>query len=46
MNKIENISKEKDTEIKVIESLYQKQIDNYNRNISELNKKLLESIKE
>ena len=45
MNKIENISKEKDTEIKVIESLYQKQIDNYNRNISELNKKLLESIK-
>ena len=45
-NKIENIYKEKDEQIKVIELLYQKQIDNYNKNISQLNDKLLKSLKE
>ena len=45
-NKIESIYKEKDEQIKVIESLYQKQIDNCNKNISQLNDKLLQSLKE
>ena len=45
-NKIESIYKEKDDQIKVIESLYQKQIDNCNKNISLLNDKLLQSLKE
>ena len=46
LNKIENINKEKNTEIKVIESLYQKQIDNYNKTITELNNKLVASLNE
>ena len=45
-NKIESIYKEKDEQIKVIESLYQKQIDNCNKSISQLNDKLLQSLKE
>ena len=45
-NKIESISKERDEQIKVIESLYQKQIDNCNKSISQLNDKLLQSLKE
>ena len=45
-NKIECIYKEKDDQIKVIESLYQKHIDNCNKNISQLNDKLLQSLKE
>ena len=46
LNKIENLNKEKEIEIKVTQSLYQKQIDNYNKTISELNEKLLQTIKE
>jgi hypothetical protein len=45
-NKIESINKEKEEQIKVIESLYQKQIDNCNKSISQLNDKLLQSLKE
>ena len=45
-NKIESIYKEKDEQIKVIESLYQKQIDNCNKSISQLNDKFLQSLKE
>jgi hypothetical protein len=44
-NKIESINKEKEEQIKVIESLYQKQIDNCNKSISQLNNKLLQSLK-
>ena len=46
LNRLENINKEKDIEIKIIESLYQKQMENLNKTISELNNKLLESLKD
>ena len=45
-DKIKNIEKDKNEEIKINESLHQKQIENYNKNISELNEKIKELIEE
>ena len=40
-DKMKNMEKEKNEEIKMMEALYQKQIDNYNKNILQLNEKYL-----
>ena len=45
-DKIKNIELDKNEEIRINESLHQKQIDNYNKNISELNEKIKELIQE
>ena len=46
VEKIKNMEIEKNEEIKIMESLQQKQIDNYNKNIAQLNEKITELIKE
>jgi len=45
-DKIKNMELDKNEEIKINESLHQKQIDNYNKNIAELNEKIKELIQE
>ena len=46
VGKIQNMEIEKNEEIKIIESLHQKQIDNYNKSIEQLNQKITELVKE
>ena len=46
VGKIQNIEIEKNEEIKILESLHQKQIDNYNKSMEQLNEKITELIKE
>jgi len=46
VEKIKNMEIEKNEEIKIMESLQQKQIDNYNKSIAQLNEKISELIKE
>ena len=46
VGKIQNIEIEKNEEIKILELLHQKQIDNYNKSIEQLNEKITELVKE
>ena len=46
VGKIQNMEIEKNEEIKIMESLHQKQIDNYNKNIEQLYEKIAELVKE
>ena len=45
-DKIKNMEKEKIEEIKIMETLHKKQIDNYDKNILQLNEKISELLKE
>ena len=42
VDKIKNIEKEKTEEIKILKTLHQKEIENYNKNISQLNEKIMQ----
>jgi hypothetical protein len=46
VDKIKNIEKEKTEEIKILKTLHQKEIDNCNKNISQLNEKIIKLINE
>ncbi len=46
VDKIKNIEKEKTEEIKILKTLHQKEIENYNKNISQLNEKIMQLLDE
>ena len=46
VDKIKNIEKEKVEEIKIMKNLHQKEIDNYTKNISQLNEKIAQILNE